>query len=381
MVGKKEEDPTSKTTKHKTLTFSIEYLQILNEKGKCEESELPKITDEQIIDMYSLMVLSRIFDQKALNLQRQGRMGTYASILGQEAAQVGSAYALQSQDWLFPTFRENASLITRHMPMENLFQYWGGEERGHHYKGLHNFPIAVPISTQDLHATGVAMAAKIMNDNLAVLVHMGDGGTSEGDFHEALNFASVFKSPIVFFCTNNQWAISLPREQQTHSKTIAQKAIAYGMKGIQIDGNDLFAVYKATKDALEHAKKEGPVLIEAVTYRIADHTTADDAKRYRKQKEVDEWKKKDPIKRIKAYLEKKGLWDEKREKALLEESEKKVKDAVQKYESSPQPNPKGMFDFTFESLPPDLEKQKQDLITNYKGRVQDKIEQIEGGFP
>lgn len=366
---------------HKLYQFNIEFLQILDEQGCYDPKELPQLTPKQLIDMYRLMVLARIFDDKAVKLQRQGRLGTYASILGQEAAQIASAYALESRDWMFPSFRENASCIVRGMPMENILQYWGGDERGHNYKGLNNFPIAIPISTQELHAVGVALAAKIMKDNIAALVYFGDGGTSEGDFHEALNFAGVYQVPVVFFCQNNQWAISVPREQQTHSLTLAQKAIAYGIKGMQVDGNDLFAVYKATKQALQDAKKGTPVLIEAITYRMADHTTADDAKRYRPEQELIAWKKKDPITRIKQYLIEKKLWDEKKDKLLIEDCENKVKAAVDAYENKQKPQPAEFFDYTFKTLTPQLQEQKKELEALYPQTENEIIKKEEGSFP
>lgn len=366
---------------HKTYDFHIEYVQILDEQGCYNPQDMPDLTDQQTLELYRFMVLSRAFDDKALKLQRQGRLGTYAPVLGQEATQVGSAYALGSRDWLFPSFRENASLIVRGMPMQNLFQYWGGDERGHLYQGLQNFPISIPISTQMLHAVGVGMAARIQKDDVAVLVHFGDGGTSEGDFHEAMNFAGVFNAPVVFFCTNNQWAISVPREQQTHTQTLAQKALAYGFPGIQVDGNDVFSVYKVTHDALEHARKSGPIMVEALTYRMGDHTTADDAKRYRTEEMLKPWRAKDPLLRLRRYLEKKNLWDATKEQILHDACEAEVKKAVDAYEETPPPSPGDFFDFTFAKLPDDLRQQKEKLLQLVGKSQPSPLEHIQGGFP
>ncbi|MEK6867784.1 MAG: pyruvate dehydrogenase (acetyl-transferring) E1 component subunit alpha, partial [Nanoarchaeota archaeon] len=326
----------------------------------------------------------RAFDDDALKLQRQGRLGTYASVRGQEASQVGSAFALQKEDWLVPTFRENASCITRGMPMKCLFQYWGGDERGHAYtESMTTLPISIPISTQLLHGVGIAMAMQFKGEKNVVLAHMGDGGTSEGDFHEALNFASVFNAPIVFLCQNNQWAISVPRKKQTAATTIAQKAIAYGFPGIQVDGNDIFAVYGTVSAALEKARSGGgPTLIECVTYRISDHTTADDAKRYRNQEEVDVWVKKDPIDRLKKYMLQQKMWDAKKEELLQQEAATLVSAHVRSYEEEPASDSKDMFAFTFASMTPQLLEQYQSFL-DVSGRKKDPniLEKVEGGFP
>jgi pyruvate dehydrogenase E1 component alpha subunit len=363
--------------------FSITPLQILREDGTTA-TKFTLLSPDQIKEVYRFMILSRAFDDAALKLQRQGRLGTYASVRGQEASQVGSAFALQKEDWLVPTFRENASCITRGMPMKCLFQYWGGDERGHAYtESMTTLPISIPISTQLLHGVGIAMAIQFKGEKNAVLAHMGDGGTSEGDFHEALNFAGVFKAPIVFLCQNNQWAISVPRKKQTASMTIAQKAIAYGFSGIQVDGNDLFAVYNALSLALAKARAgEGPTLIECVTYRISDHTTADDAKRYRNPEEVDAWTKKDPIDRIKNYMLKQKMWDTKKEELLQQQVAALVSAHVKAYEDEPAADPKEMFTYTFATMTPQLQEQYQSLV-DVTGRKKDPniIEKVEGGFP
>ncbi|OGW54499.1 MAG: pyruvate dehydrogenase (acetyl-transferring) E1 component subunit alpha, partial [Nitrospirae bacterium RBG_13_43_8] len=276
-------------------SFQVKRIEILDEKGNVDESLMPSLSDADIQRIYELLILSRTFDQRALQLQREGRLGTYAPILGQEACQAGSAFALEKSDWIFPSYRESGVYITVGYPLHMLFQYWEGDERGLKTPDTLNIlPISIPVGTQVLHAVGAAMAAKYRKDKAVAVTYFGDGGTSTGDFHEGLNMAGVFKLPVIFICQNNQWAISMPREKQTASKTIAQKAFSYGFEGLQVDGNDIFAVYKATEYALHKARQgNGPTLIECITYRIYDHTTADDASRYRPKQEVDAWKARD----------------------------------------------------------------------------------------
>ncbi|MEK6937368.1 MAG: pyruvate dehydrogenase (acetyl-transferring) E1 component subunit alpha [Nanoarchaeota archaeon] len=340
--------------------FDVNRLEILDTKGNYDKKLMPKLNNNDVKKLYESMILTRIFDRKALNLQRQGRLGTYASMEGQEATIIGSSYALEKEDWLFPCFRENGALILRGQPMHELLMYWAGDERGMNVpKNINNFPIAIPVATQILHAVGVGMAAKIKSHKTCSLVYFGDGATSEGDFHEGLNMAGVYKAPVVFICQNNQWAISVPRDKQTSSETLAQKAVAYGINGIQVDGNDIFAVYKATKDALDSARKgQGPTLIECETYRINDHTTSDDAKKYRDLKEVEEWKKKDPIVRLWNYMKKKKLWSKDYETKLISKLTKDVEDAVKKAESMPKPKPEDMFKYVYKNM---TERQKKEL--------------------
>jgi len=337
----------------KTLeTFNIKHLEILDEKGDIDESLMPSLSDEQIKKMYELLILSRTFDHYALNLHAEGRLGTYASILGQEASQIGSAFALDKSDWIFPSFREMGVYITMGFPLYMPLQYWSGDERGiKPPDDLNIFPVCVPVGTQIPHAAGVAMGIKYRGDKNVVACYFGDGGTSKGDFHEGLNIAGVFKLPVVFICQNNQWAISVPREKQTASKTLAQKAYAYGFEGIQVDGNDIFAVYKATRDAAQKAKNgDGPTLIECFTYRMSDHTTADDATRYRYKEEVEVWKPKDPILRLKLFMEKKELWTEKYQNEVEEKAKAAVDEAVKKEEAIEHPEPRDMFMYTYEKL-------------------------------
>lgn len=335
-------------------SFNIKRLDILDENGNADESLMPSLSDSDIKKIYELLILSRIFDHHALSLQREGRIGTYASILGQEASQVGSAFAIERSDWIFPSFREMGVYITMGYPIYMLFQYWSGDERGMKCPDdLNIFPLAVPVGTQVPHAVGAAMAAKYKKDNIAVICYFGDGGTSKGDFHEGFNMAGVFKLPVVFICQNNQWAISVPREKQSASKTLAQKAFAYGFEGIQVDGNDIFAVYKATKDALDKARDGGgPTFIECITYRMGDHTTADDATRYRLKEEVEDWMSKDPILRLELFMRKNGLWTEQYQKEAEEKAKAMVDEAVKKAESIDHPHPNDMFTYTYKKLTP-----------------------------
>ena len=345
-------------------TFSVERLQILDEEGNCDEQLRPIADNEEIKKLYEWMVLARTFDEKAFKLQREGRLGTYASIIGQEAAQIGSAYALTPADWMFPAFREPGASFVRGLPMRMIFQYWAGDERGSQIpEGLNDYPISIPVATQIPVAVGAAMAAKARRDPIAVMAYMGDGATSKGDFHEGLNFAGVFSAPVVFLCQNNQWAISVPLSRQTAARTLAQKAIAYGFPGIQVDGNDVFAVYRATREALARAREgKGPTFIECLTYRLGDHTTADDASRYRSREQVEQWKKKDPIDRLQKYMEKGGLWSRSYDDAVRSACKEKVESAVQEQESLPPADPADMFRFTYHELPVELREQMEGFL-------------------
>lgn len=345
--------------------LNLKFIHILSPDGTANPSEIVELglKPHDFKALYRWMVTARIFDERALALQRQGRLGTYAPLSGQEAAQVGSAYALKPEDWMFPSYREHVVQVMRGQRWLDVLTYWGGSEEGNRIpEGLNNFTISIPIATQILHATGAAWAAKIKGDKACTIVYFGDGATSEGDFHEGLNFAGVFKAPVVFFCQNNHYAISVPRTRQTASETIAQKAIAYCIEGVQVDGNDVFAVYKATKDALERARNGGgPTLIEAVTYRLSHHTTADDWTRYRPAEEVEMWKQRDPIKRLKLYLERQGLWSADDEAKLLEEAKNEIAQAVAQYEALPKRDVEEIFKYMYAEMPWHLKEQLEDL--------------------
>jgi len=356
-----------------SYSASVEYLQILDEHGKLDEKLAkgpdgkPILADEEVVHLYEFMITCRQLDEIAFKLQRSGRMGTYPQNKGQEAAAIGSGYAAKKGvDFLVPCYRENAALFHHGLPMHYILLHWMGDERGNQIPpGVNMTPLSIPIGTQMLHATGIAWAFKLRKEPRCAITYFGDGATSEGDFHEAMNFASTLQVPCIFFCQNNQWAISVPRDIQMNSATVAQKAIAYDMPTIQVDGNDLFAVVKATRDALDRARSGGgPSFIEAVTYRLADHTTADDARRYRDQKEVDSWIGKDPMIRLRKYLEAKNLWDDKKQAAQEEKAKTIVNEVVKAAEGIEKPTTDDIFDYTFAApLPAELETQKRTLRT------------------
>jgi pyruvate dehydrogenase E1 component alpha subunit len=336
--------------------FQVEYLSILDSDGNLDTALEPKLADTDLRSLYRSMLLGRRLDERMVRLQRQGRIGTFAPTKGQEAAQVGSIYTLRPTDWMVPSFRETAAMIWRGWPIEKLLLFFSGHlEGGQPAPEQHDLPITIPVATQLPHAVGLAYAAQYRGDDVVVMAYFGDGATSEGDFHEAMNFAGVWHVPVVFVCQNNQWAISVPLKKQTHSRTIAQKALAYGLPGIQVDGNDVLAVYAATREAVERARAgDGPTLIECVTYRLGVHTTADDPTKYRSDLEVAMWEQKDPLTRFRAYLEKRNLLEEGIEQRVDDE----IAEAVRRFEATPPADPLVMFDHAYAELPPDVQAQR-----------------------
>ncbi|MFB6077086.1 MAG: pyruvate dehydrogenase (acetyl-transferring) E1 component subunit alpha, partial [Candidatus Nanohaloarchaea archaeon] len=316
-------------------SFDIEHLQVMDETGDVDEDLMPDLSDDDLLEMYRLMRRARRLDEKAIALQRRGEIGTYAPAIGQEAAQVGSAFALQEADWMVPSFREQPAYLTRGVPMHVLLWYaMGMEEAG---EGADTtMPPAIPVGSQTLHASGIGWAQERADEEQAALVYFGDGATSEGDFYEAMNFAGVFDAHTVFLNQNNQWAISVPREHQTNAETLAQKAVAAGIDTVQVDGNDIFAVYRAAQEALEKARHGEPQMIEAITYRMSMHTTSDDPKVYRDEEEVEAWKEKDPIDRLETYLLDEGVLDEEAIEEIGNDIEAEVKEEVEKAQEGEQ---------------------------------------------
>lgn len=341
--------------------FEIPFIQILNEKGElCDK--LPDFAKDKstLIELYRIMARTRLFDKKAIALQRTGKMGTYAPINGQEAISTAIGNALRAEDVFVPYYRDYAAQFQRGVKMSEILAYWGGDERGSQFAcDSEDLPICVPIASQCLHAAGVAFALKYRKQERIALVCIGDGGTSEGDFYEAMNVAGVWKLPVVFVVNNNQWAISVNINKQTASKTLAQKAIAAGFNGVQVDGNDILATRQVIGEAIEKARRgEGPTLIEALSYRLSDHTTADDATRYQPKEEVEKAALKEPIERFKHFLEQQGIWDEAQEKALQDHCALEVQDAVNEYLNRPIQPITSIFDYHYATIPDYLIEQR-----------------------
>ncbi len=314
------------------------------------------------------MLLARRLDERYLAMQRQGRIGTFPQASGHEAISMGSVMAINKSDYHVPAYRELVGFLYRGWSIETLLLYWMGYEEGAQVPdGINDLPSCVPVASQLLHATGIAMAMKLKREKNVVLTYIGDGATSEGDFHEALNFASVFSAPVIFICLNNQYAISVPVAKQMKSQTVAQKAIAYGIPGIRVDGNDVLAVYKATCEAVERARNGlGPSLIEGLTYRITPHTTADDPKKYRSIEESNEWLKREPLIRLEKYLMDKKILTKVKKQEMEELIEKKIKDAIDQAPKIIQErdldNPELMFNYLYDEVPSHLVKQKEELL-------------------
>jgi 2-oxoisovalerate dehydrogenase E1 component alpha subunit len=352
--------------------FDIQHTQFLDTQGLLTQP-LPEWAEDKnaLLELYRNMVLARVFDTKAIALQRTGKMGTYAPIHGQEAIGTAIGHAMHSEDVFIPYYRDYATQIQRKVKMSEIYNYWGGDERGSCFaNNKEDLPLCVPIATQCLHAAGVAFAFKYRNQPRVAVTVIGDGGTSEGDFYEALNVAGAWNLPVVFVVNNNQWAISVPLSKQTAVETIAQKAIAAGFTGEQVDGNDIIAMREMMGRAIEKARNGGgPTLIEAMSYRLCDHTTADDAGRYQPKEEVEAAKPNEPFIRFKKFLMEKNYWDEAQETALLEDCAKKVQDAVEEYVNTPMPAIEGIFDFHYAELPEYMIEQRAQASEEYADAV------------
>lgn len=349
-------------------TFSIPYLRVLNESGDVDPELDPGLSQEEAVRLYKAMVFARLADDRRLKLQRQGRIGTFAPSTGQEAASCGPAFAMRDSDWLVISFREMPAQLMRGVPLKQIFLYDAGFEEGNEVRdGARNLPLAVVVASQALHAVGLAYAMKLRGEDAAVVVFLGDGGTSEGDFYEATNFAGVWQVPAVFIVQNNHWAISTPLWKQTRAQTLAQKAVAAGIPGIRADGNDALAMVRATREALERARAGGgPALIEAVTYRMRMHTTADDPRRYRDEAEVEAWKARDPITRMKAYLEARKWWSEELEASFVAEVHAEIEKAVHAFEAEIarllQEAPDAAFAHVYAAPPKSLARQREEFL-------------------
>ncbi len=353
-------------------SFDVKRLEILDETGRADADLVPDLSDDQLISLYGAMMLSRLMDARMLNLQRQGRLGTLPVGTGQEGAFCPPIMAIRDTDWFVGSYRELGARLMRGEPLTNpLFLFNGDEEGNVIPDNDRTLPISIVLASQLPHAVGLAYGSRLRGETDTVaLVMFGDGSTSEGDFHEAMNFAGVLNAPVIFFCQNNQFAISTPKAFQTKSATIAQKSVAYGMPGIQVDGNDPLAVYQATKEAVDRARNgEGPSLIEAVTFRMGVHTTADDPTRYRKDETVKEWEKKDPLIRFKAYLTGKGIWDDEREEQLKADIKDRIDAAVKEFEEGRKTRPDAPFDYVFGTRHGVIEDQRKAFLAKLSKEV------------
>lgn len=340
------------------LDCKLESLAILDSEGNVDEALDPKLDAANLRRLFRCMLASRRFDERMLKLQRQGRIGTYGPALGQEAASLGPAFVIGPKDWFVPAFRETAGMLWRGWPMWRIILWWSGNEEGAKVpEEINDLPICVPVGSQCLHAAGLAWSCKLKGTDHVAIGFLGDGATSQGDFHEAMNCAGVYQAPLITVIQNNQWAISHPRAKQTASATLAQKAAAYGFDGVQVDGNDILAMIVATRDAVKKARDGGgPTLIEAVTYRLGVHTTADDPKKYRTDEEVEKWKPKDPLIRFGQYLKRKKILDDKGRDLLEEEVAKEIAAAVETAEAY-EPDASSPFHHAFSEMPDHLRTQ------------------------
>jgi len=343
-----------------------EMVCILAPDGSCNAALRPALDDQHMREVYQQMWLLRLYDRKAVALQRQGRFGTYAQMEGQEACMIASVLPLQAQDWMVTTYRETGAMWRHGVPLKLLSLYWMGNEFGSQMpEGVRVLPISIPVGTHPLHAVGLAWAGKYRQDGSLAVTYFGDGATSEGDVHEAMNMAGVYQLPCIFFCQNNQYAISIPRHAQTASPTIAQKALAYGFPGVLVDGNDVLAIYAVMCEAVERARRgQGPTLIEAYTYRMGAHTTADDPTKYREDAEVEEWKSRDPLLRVQRYLQQRSQWSETWEQQMLAECTATVEQAMAEATAVPPPPPQDMFRYMYAEMTPQLIEQEAALLAS-----------------
>jgi pyruvate dehydrogenase E1 component alpha subunit len=359
-------EPATEAVLSIAATFEIEFLQYLDAEGKLVRDDLPAIARDvrELVELYRQMLFVRVFDAKAVALQRTGKLGTYASCLGHEAAHIAIGSAMQEDDVFAPMYREYGAQFIRGVKPREVLLYWGGDERGSDFSGpAHDFAWCVPIATQCLHAAGSALAFKLRGEPRVAVTVVGDGGSSKADFNSAINVAGAMQLPLVAVIVNNQWAISVPRKAQTGAKTLAQKGIAAGLECLQVDGNDLIAMRSAMDHAIKRARHgHGGMVIEAVTYRLSDHTTADDARRYRPDDEVKAAWQREPLKRLKAYLVGLNAWTEKEEDDWKADCAQRVDAEVNAYLETKSQPVEAMFDYTWAELPADLAAQRAQAL-------------------
>ena len=354
-------------------TKGVPCLQYLDENGKFDPSREPEISKDDLLKIYRFMVLCREADQKMLNLQRQGRIGTFPPVTGQEATMCAMGMAMAPKDWFVGTYREMETRLIRGDTLDRVLTYYSGFEEGSTVPADNRIlPVQIVLGSQTPHAVGIAFAMKYKGEkDAAVLTSFGDGASSEGDVYEAMNFAGVWKVPIVFVCINNGWAISTPRKIQTAAETFAQKAVAAGFEGIQIDGNDPLVVYQTVREALEKARSTGlPTLIEAVTYRLLMHTTADDPTKYRDEAEVKAWWERDPLPRMRKYLETKGFWNSQKQESLELEVRSEIDAAVKRLEAPTKRKPDTSFDHVLGTRHPSIEAQRAEFLDNLRQNIE-----------
>lgn len=347
---------------HIVSSDSIQPLCILNEQGEIHSPEqLTGLADSQYVEMMRRMVFTRVWDERAVNLGRQGRLGFYAPVSGQEASMIASEFALQRDDFICPGYRDMPQIVWHGLPLYQAFLY----SRGHQHGGqippdVHVLMPQIIIGAQILHATGVAMAFKKRKQPRVAIAYTGDGGSSEGDFYEGLNFAGAFQLPVIYFVQNNHYAITTPFSKQTASQSVAHKAVAAGIRGVQVDGMDAVAVYQAVREAAQIAREGGgATLIEALTYRYRPHSMADDPSKYRTKEEEKEWESKDPLTRMRMFLMNKKLWTEQLEATIREEAKQAVAEHIKKAEEIEKMTVAGLIDSMFEHTPAYLQEQKQ----------------------
>ena len=365
--------PIASAARYPEDVRAADVVRVLRDDNTLDPKHDPKLSELQILGLYRAMVRTRMLDDRLVAIQRQGRIGFHIGSLGEEASILGSAFGMRETDWIFPCYREFGAALLRGMPLQryvdNMFGNKNDPVKGRQMPDHYTFKagrfgsVSSPIGTQITQAAGFAWAARIKKEDVAVLSYFGEGATSSNDFHNGLNFAGVFKAPCVFLCRNNGWAISVPTERQTASSTFAGKGVAYGVPGVRVDGNDLFAVIKVTRDAVARASRgEGPTLIEALTYRLSGHSTSDDPKAYRPDHTLEPWRSMDPLARLRRYVEARHGWTEEKERALEAEIDAEVKNAVATAEKTDAPSLESMFDDVFATLPWHLEEQREELL-------------------